>query len=443
MALIYDSILRRMWAAVGLPLILFSLSPIRAAETTPEYGIRDKGQSLHVFINATIIVSPQTTYYNASLLVRDGRIVAVGEKIAIPDEAQRHDLKGKTIYPGFIELFSEYGVEKSKRSRQGWDSGPKYEGDRQGADAWNNAIHSQRNWIDTFKPNPDEARQLARLGFTVAQSARLDGIFRGRGVIAALASGLPNDVILKPYGHHFLSFDKGSSEQAYPSSLMGSIALIRQTLYDVDWYVKARAAFEKNPSLAMPEFNRGIEALVNIRSEPVLFEPGDELSLLRAHAIAQEFGFKPIYLGSGFEYAIAQDLKAIGATVILPLNYPAAPYVKTPEDVIAVALSDLRHWEMAPSNARSLADAGVEFAFTSSKLKNKSDFWRNLRTAVRRGLPKERALAALTTVPARLAGVAELVARWNRANWRISRCLTVTYWNGTRSSISSGSGKIK
>jgi len=66
-------------------------------------------------------------------------------------------------------------------------------------------------------------------GVTVAQSAKMDGIFRGRGFTVVLGDGLANDLVLAPHTNHFASFNKGSSQQSYPSSQMGSIALVRQT----------------------------------------------------------------------------------------------------------------------------------------------------------------------------------------------------------------------
>lgn len=71
-------------------------------------------------------------------------------------------------------------------------------------------------------------------GITVVHSIHRDGIFRGRSCVALLGDGLPNDLLIEPMGLPCLSFDKGSSKQSYPSSVMGSIALIRQTLLDAD-----------------------------------------------------------------------------------------------------------------------------------------------------------------------------------------------------------------
>ena len=287
--------------------------------------------------------------------------------------------------------------------------GTQHLGHRVGGNAWNDAIHAERNCVTTFTPDAKEAKNYLKNGITVTQSAKLDGIFRGRGFVTSLGSGLPNDLLIKPYSWHFLSFDKGSSKQEYPGSLMGVIALIRQTLYDVDWYRLAQASYKLNPNQKMPEFNSAIGALASIKGERVLFESDDVLSLIRADKLSKEFGIPSIEVGSGREYAWIKQVASTGATLILPVDFPDPPQVKTADDELDVTLATLRHWEMAPSNPKIVADNKIDFAFTTYRLKDKSDFLGNVRLAVKRGLSKQTALAALTTAPAQICGVADFV----------------------------------
>lgn len=376
------------------------------AQTTPEYGIRSKVPEVKAFTNVTIVVSPTQTIEKGTLVIRDGYIEAVGQNIPIPADAVTIDLSGYRLYPGFIEPYTEYGIEKTKRARGGWGERPQYEGNRVGGNAWNDAIHSEKDWSSAFTPNDDDAEALQQLGFTVAQSGKFDGIFRGRSFVVTLDDGLPNDLFLNARSLHFASFDKGSSKQEYPSSLMGSIALIRQTFLDTDWYTKAKAAYGLNRSQKMPEFNSAIEALAaRPATEPMIFFSTDELSLLRATRISKEFGVPFLYVGSGHEYERIEEIKAAGAAIILPIDFPKAPEVKSLEDDAEVSLANLRHWETAPSNPAILEKNGVRFAFTTHGLKDKKNFWKNLKKAVKRGLTEQKALAALTTEPASMLGL--------------------------------------
>jgi imidazolonepropionase-like amidohydrolase len=395
------------------PLILtIMLAGMAAAQTTPPNGIRSKTPTLKAFTHAKIVVSPTQTIDNGTLVISDGKIRAVGAAVTVPSDATVVDLTGKTIYPGLIDPYTDYGLPKDEsraRSRWGGDRGPQLEGKRVGCNAWNDAIHSEKNWVDQFQPNSDAANELLKQGFTAAQSVKMDGVFRGRSFVTLLGKGLPNDQVIRPYSWQAASFDKGTSTQDYPSSLMGSIALVRQMFLDADWYRKARAAYEANPSAKMPEFNTALEALAQTPGEWILFEVDDEQTILRAARISKEFATPFVIVGSGYEYRISSEIAATGLPLIIPVTYPKAPEVKTIEDELDVSLEQLRHWEMAKSNAARIAKAGVKFAFTTKGLKDRSDFLKNVRDAVTFGLPRTAALSALTTVPAELCGVASQV----------------------------------
>ena len=237
---------------------------------------------------------------------------------------------------------------------------------------------------------------------TTVQSAKHDGIFRGRAFATSLGDGLANEVLVAPYTRHFASFDPGSSSQEYPSSLMGSIALVRQTLYDAHWYADAHAAWE--PGDDAPEVHRSLAALV-ANDGPVLFATEDALSLLRAARIADELDLPMAYVGSGREYLWLDEIAALVPEIVLPATLPEKPKVATYEDALDVSLADLRHWERAPANAGVLAGADIPFAFTATGLRDDESFWDNVQRMVEHGLDPETALAALTTVPARLIGV--------------------------------------
>lgn len=378
-----------------------------AAQTTPELGIRDKTPNLVALTNATVVTEPGKALAGATILIRDGKIEAVRSNATVPAGYQAIDLKGYHIYPGFIDPFTQYGVPAAAEG-EGFSFGrrPVYENERRGGNAANDAIHAQQRWVTQFKPDAKAATELLKSGFTTVQSARQDGIFRGTAFVASLADGLPNDLILKADAQHFLAFSKGSSKQSYPSSLMGSIALIRQTLSDANWYQAATAS----PNLQLDgkpvEFNAALAALGSLSQQGVLFDTSDERSLLRANRLLEEFNVKnAVLLGSGYEYSRLEQVKATGKPILLPLNFPAAPNVTTAEQRLDVNLADLRHWERAPANPAVLANAGIPFALTSHGLEKKSEFLPNLRKAIHHGLKPEQALAALTTVPAGLLGL--------------------------------------
>ncbi|MBW3566134.1 MAG: amidohydrolase family protein [Acidobacteria bacterium] len=377
-------------------LLLVSASATAQTSTSREEGLRRVYPASVALTNARIVVSPGQVIENGTLIVRDGRVEAVGSGARVPGDLVAIDLEGATVMPGFVDPYTEYGLSnvKALNPKKEGDA-PKYDATRIGPDAWNDAIHSEIDWVERFEPSEKDAEALRKRGVTTVQSAKMDGIFRGRGFVANLGSGLPAEMIVVPRSRMFLSFDKGSSSQEYPSSLMGSIALIRQTFYDAAWWERAAGTPER-------ETNVALEAIAGYDG-PWIFAADDELTLLRAAAIAREHGLQLIHVGSQREYQRLDAIAALGQPIILPLKFPDKPAVSTIEDELDVDLADMRHWERAPANPAALAERGVRFAFTGRELSDK-DFFASLRTVVERGLSSEVALAALTTIPAALAG---------------------------------------
>ncbi len=220
-----------------------------------------------------------------------------------------------------------------------------------------------------------------------------DGIARGSGALVALADDRENMVVLRNNVSAHYSFNKGTSTQAYPNSPMGAVALLRQAMYDADWYKKGGSKEQANMSLA---------ALNRLQGLPTIFEASDKASVLRADKVGDEFGVQYVIRTSGDEYQRLDEVKATGATLIVPINYPAAFDVEDPWDADNVSFAELKHWEMAPANAGMLAQAGVPFVLTSAGLRTRTDFWPNVRKAIEYGLPEQKALEALTLTPAKL-----------------------------------------
>jgi imidazolonepropionase-like amidohydrolase len=402
------SLMRPLAALICLSVISVCHAVGDTESTTPPLGLRHNNPRLTAFTGADVVVAPGRLLEDAMLVIRDGRVVAVALDAAIPEGATVIDLTGKRVYPGFIDPYTEYGLNRvGPLNPEKEELAPKYAGTRVGANAWNDAIHAEREWVAQFVPDADEAKAYLARGVTSVQSVKQDGIFRGMGFVTSLAQGLPNDVVLVPHSLQFAAFDKGSSQQSYPSSLMGSIAIVRQTLLDANWYRWAHAAYARGEGDERPEFNRAIEALA-VNEAPIVFETNDELSLLRAARALRELSVQSIHVGSNLEYARIEQIAALDQPIILPVAYPAAPPVTTEDAAADVTLADLRHWERAPYNPSVLDAHGVRFAFTGHGLEGeKADFLGNVRRAVRRGLPPDAALAALTTVPAQLCGIAD------------------------------------
>ena len=368
-----------------------------AQETYPVNGSHDERPKLFAFTNANIVVRAGELIRNGTLLVDGKRISAVGSNQSVPKGYVTIDLKGKFIYPSFVDAFSEYGQSAATGgSSSGYGRTQIFESTKKGPYGWNEAIRPEVAAKETFAVNPKESEALRKIGFGTVQSVVRDGIARGSSVVATLADARENEVVILPDAGAHYSFSKGSSQTSYPTSLMGTIALIRQTYYDSQWYANQDE-----------EYNISLEAFGKLQDLPQFFEVDDVLDLLRADKIAKEFGKEYIIKAAGNEYQRLADVEATGASLIVPLTFPKVYDVEDPADARNVTLAQLKHWEMAPANAAMLEDAGIRFALSPIGLDNLRDFWTNLRMAMDNGLSDTYALQALTEIPAEMLGVAD------------------------------------
>ncbi len=384
---------------IGLTFATATLLPCSLAvyaqtpATFPVNGVHDARPARYAFKNATVVVDYQTTLQNATLLVNQGRIEDVGTNLAIPADATVIDLQGKYIYPSFIDAYTDYGITKPKSAtnRAWWSA--EFISPKAGAYNWNMAIKPEMNGAALFAADAKEAKSLRELGFGLVLTHHADGIARGTGVVVGLQEEQDNLLIVKQNASAHFSFNKGTSTQNYPNSLMGSIALLRQTFLDAEWYANGGAKKETN--LSLEEWNKA-------KNLPQIFETSNRFDALRADKIGDEFGVQFIIKGSGDEYQRIAELQKSKATFIIPLTFPEAYDVADPLEARNVSLAEMKHWELAPTNAASLQNAGIEFAITASGLKNKADFLKNLQKAIQYGLSKQNALKALTATPAKL-----------------------------------------
>lgn len=369
---------------LSFAIALICQSAVQAQTTFPVNGAPDPQHTVYAFRNCTLHVDAETVIPNGVLLVKDGRIVLAAAKGDIPKEAVALDLKGKHIYPAFIDLYSDYGMPEIK-----WGAQP--DGSKKGAYGWNQAIKSDAEAHKIFLHNSQKADELRKLGFGAVLSHQKDGIVRGSGTLVNLCQKKENESIVSDRAAAFYSFNKGSSTQQYPSSLMGAIALLRQTYYDAQWY-KANGG--------KTEYNISLEAFNRLQELPAIFEGNDKYNDLRAKTVADEFKTKYIIKGGGNEYQRLNEIQSTYARYIIPLNFPDAMDVEDPFDAEQVSLADLKHWEMAPANLAMLEKNRIDFCITTADLKFRNEFLRNLRKAVKYGLSEKMALKALTSNPA-------------------------------------------
>jgi imidazolonepropionase-like amidohydrolase len=381
--------------------LFFSATLSFAQQTYPVNGSYDIRQGLFAFTNATIVVNANQTIKNGTLLIKGQTIQSVGTGTTIPKGYVVIDLKGKFIYPSLVDAFTSYGTpEAAATAGRGFGGARQsiFTSTKKGAYGWNEAIRPETQVSNAFSADAKKADDLRKVGFGSVNAINRDGIARGTSAAVSLSDEKENSIILNTKASANYSFSKGTSQNDYPTSLMGSIALLRQTYYDAQWYAKQKD--EYNISLA--EFNTQ-------QAIPQIFETDGWQNILRADKIGKEFGKQYIIKAGGDEYQRISAIKATGATLIVPINFVKAYDVEDSVETRNITLAQMKGWELAPTNPGVLEKAGVKFAITSFGLENIKDFWTNIRTAIENGLTEKQALLAVTEIPAGIIGIADKV----------------------------------
>ena len=394
--------MRKLLLTLGAFMAFFAVS---AQETYPVNGVADNRDGCYAFTHATLVKDGQTTLTDATLVIRKGKIIGAG-KVDVPADAVVIDCSGKYIYPSFIDAYSEYGIPTPERAARGAAGADFFRqpsqivSNQKGAFGWNQAIHTDVDAARLFNTDEAAAKPLRDQGFGTVLTHQEDGIAQGTGVIVTLADEKENLVLVKEKASAQYSFTKGTSGQSYPSSLMGTIALLRQTYLDAQWYKNKQEG--EGVNLSLQYWN-------DEQTLPQIFNADDKWNAIRADRIGDEFGVQYIIKGGGNEYQRMKEIKATNAPFILPLNFPQAMDVEDPNAARYVSLEDMKNWELAPVEPGMFEKEGIPFCLTAADLKDPKTFLTNLRKAIEYGLSEARAFDALTKEPATLLGVYDKV----------------------------------
>ena len=366
----------------------------RADQTsTPQETLRSNPPNVYGITGAMIVGHPDAMAEPATIVVRHGRIEAIGVDVKVPADAREIKLTGKTIYAGFIDAYSEQTISTERHNGS--------------ARYWNGQVTPQLSVADQLPANADIV-VLRRQGFVAQLVAPTDGVIKGRSALVALTGTDANLALLVGnVAQHLQLTVSRRGRDGYPGSPMGAVALARQAMYDAHWYRDAQSAAAADSSLPLLEHNDALAALqpAVAGSMPIIVSASNEQFVLRADRFAAEFGLALVIKGSGNEYRRLPEIAATKRSLILPLAFPKPPNVATPEAAYDVTLESLLHWDIAPENPARVDAAGIRFALTTDGLTSKKDFLKNLRKAVERGLSHSSALRALTVSPAQMLGV--------------------------------------
>ncbi len=371
----------------------------------------------YAIANARIVPVSGAPIETGTIVLRNGLIAQVGSSVTAPAGAVVIDGKGLTVYPGLIDMGSAAGIEMPAPPRA--ETPQTTEEIERAKRAL--LVRPQLHAAEYINPSAQPLSREASVGITTILATPAGDAIRGQSALVntALSADAPQvgavaddrraQMIVKtPVALHVSFSERPAGGNAYPVSLMGVIAFVRQTFSDAQYQQLALQHYEKAKAReTRPLLDPALDALQPALAGkmPVAFEAELSQQIVRALEIAKAFKLDPIITNGREADQVIPDLAAAHARVILSLNYPTRPQALAPD--ADESLAALRARAHAPRTAGALEKAAVPFAFASAGLNDPKDFVKNAAKAVQNGLSKDAALKALTLGAATIAGAAD------------------------------------
>jgi len=360
----------------------------------------------YAVVNCKVVPVSGPVLEKGTIIIRDGLIEAVGpaDKIAVPQDAEVIDGQGLTAYPGLLDAHSQAFLEPAREEPAGMGRG----GPAQPQSAGPQGFTPETQAFKLLKPTKAERAGLQRLGFTTVLVVPSKGIFAGQSVLLNLNGDKPAAMVIRqPVALH-INF--ATERGVYPSSLMGTMAALRQSFLDTQDYARHQAAWSASPRrFKRPEYSPFLEALrpYVVDKRPVIFTCANQEDIKRAIRLIEEFKLNSLLSGANEAWRVAEAVKRAQVPLLVSLSFkpPLTSLYANQGDELKKKAQE----EIYPANAAALFKAGIPFALTSCGLSKVEDILKNARAAIKAGLPREEALKALTIRPARFLGVESML----------------------------------
>jgi Amidohydrolase family len=356
-----------------------------------------------VIVDTRIEVGNGTVIPKGSIWIHEGKVAGVAESLSIPPKAEVIQGTGLTAYPGFIDAYTTNGLKLPDAPTSG--TAPESRSTAP-TSMWHGNRKGIRSDILASKclELKDQLSDAYSQGIITAVISPGTGTVRGT---ATLVDYLGKGQVLVPELGEELSFRSGSgtgTSQGYPSTLFATVALLRQTLADAQYFA-AQSSPPKDVALS------NLVPLVTKKS-PALFIANTQRELVRASRIADEFDLKWWVVGGTEAYRDIPLLKSKGLSVLVNMDPGLEPSIKpetTPgaaPKAILVEKHDL--WVERGFNVKKLDEAGVPYALSTHGT-GSSDFLKNVRKVVSSGVSRQHVLQAITSGSAQILGVSDQV----------------------------------
>lgn len=345
---------------------------------------------------------------NGTVLIRDGKIVAVGKDIAIPSDAQKVDATGKWVTPGLVNAYTNLGF-----GDVGFSAGPRELRAKRG-----DGIASGFASWEGYNTQSVHIASTREGGVTSVLASPAGGLISGQAAIVDLtgAIALPDVLVKAPATMVSQIDDDQSAEVGAKGELFGRL---RDLIEDTKAYEHRKADYERAQTRDFVASRRDLEAMIPVVEgrEPLTIEAEQASDIEGALSLAKEYGLRIVIAGGTEAWKVADKLAAAKVPVLAGAmnNIP-----------ISFSMLGARQ-----ENLAMLRKAGVEVGIIGNAGGGDEELFniRNVRfeagNAVAYGMSWDDALRGITLGPAEIYGVSDKIG-----SLRPGREANVVIWSG-------------
>lgn len=391
-------------AVLLLSMSVISLSSWAQSDPTGESPVT----RTYALTNATVITKPGTELKETTVIIKDGLIQSVGKNASIPANAQVIDASELYVYAAFIDGMSNTGAkrpENPQRPQNLFTPDPPnfYAG-----------ITPENSVVEQLDVESSSIASLREAGFAISNTVPYGRMLPGSSALILLNDAdHADDIIMKKDAALFAQWV--GAPGAYPGNILGMMAKWRNLYRNAVQDKKHSELYAQNPAgMTRPENDRVSQAFFPViaQQKPVMFNVDGVLDVRRAMRLRDDLGFPLIVAGVEQSWELADELKATNTPIFLSLDLPNEPKASDDEDkseeMAAMEERRMEFYKIHVAQAAKLQEAGVNFGFAVGSVRSNS-IWKNVQTYIDNGLSTDAALAALTTNPASILGISQVV----------------------------------
>jgi len=345
---------------------------------------------------------------NATVLIRDGRIAAVGTNVSVPSDASRIDATGKWVTPGLIDGAGQLGLVEISA----------VPGTRE-ASLQGDTIAAAFNVAEGINPASTLIPVNRIEGVTTALAVPVGHLVSGQAVLIDLDGTTIEQMLVKsPVGLVADLSESGKDEAG--GSRAGSADRLRRVFRDALEYERRKTDFGRAQMRPLSASAADLEALLPVLHgrEPLIAIANRRSDIETALRLAREFKLKLVLAGGAEGWEIASEIAAAGVPVL----------VEPMDNIPSYDALGIRY-----ENAALLAKAGVTVALMETDTHKTHDLRQQAGNAVSYGMTWDQALRAVTAAPAQIFGVAD-----RYGSLETGKVANVVVWTGDPFEFSTG-----